>query len=222
MHETLCWAPHLLGRYMRPFSLQLQPCFMPSRRQSEYLPVPLRPPWLRQYYLTWRSPQTICTVSFAIQYTTGRNLTMQYSIGGDPTIMLRLTWKLAAKAGCILAAPCSDSPRVARQMRNRVPSGTGRLVGGLLEQSWMWETAAPLPTRLLDLGTSLLHNVRLYTTSREFARYIASSHCWGDTGKLQLRTTLQNFASNTDRYRLNLPDGHERNHFSIPSQRSSK
>jgi hypothetical protein len=126
---------------------------------------------------------------------------MQYSIGGDPTIIICLTWELAAEAGCILAAPVA----IRRELRDRRATGYLPVLVDRLEDCLnnlgCGKTATPLPTRVLDLGTSPLDNIRLYTTSRESARYIAFSHCWGSTGKLQLRTTLQNFASNTDRYR---------------------
>jgi hypothetical protein len=57
----------------------------------------------------------------------------------------------------------------------------------------------PLPTRVLDIGTSPVDSIRLYTTSREHARYIAFSHCWGKAVASLIRTTVQNFGARTER-----------------------
>jgi hypothetical protein len=57
----------------------------------------------------------------------------------------------------------------------------------------------PLPMRVLDIGTSPVDNIRLYTTSREHARYIAFSHCWGKAVVSLIRTTVQNIGARTER-----------------------
>jgi hypothetical protein len=59
------------------------------------------------------------------------------------------------------------------------------------------KSETPLPTRVLDIGLTPFDSVRLYTTSRESARYIAFSHCWGKGQISQITTTTQNFDSKT-------------------------
>ncbi|KAH4952541.1 hypothetical protein HBI59_153030 [Parastagonospora nodorum] len=53
-------------------------------------------------------------------------------------------------------------------------------------------SGAQLPTRVLDVGTSLQDPIRLYISRGESARYIAFSHCWGEKGPAPAVTTKSN------------------------------
>lgn len=53
---------------------------------------------------------------------------------------------------------------------------------------------APLPTRVLDIGTPDCDGVRLYATNGQSGKYVALSYCWGQ--KQPQRTTTENLAAN--------------------------
>ncbi|KAF4631841.1 hypothetical protein G7Y89_g6293 [Cudoniella acicularis] len=55
---------------------------------------------------------------------------------------------------------------------------------------------APLPTRVLDIGTPDCDKVRLYATGGQSGKYVALSYCWGQ--KQLQRTTTENLAANFD------------------------
>ncbi|KAH7382366.1 heterokaryon incompatibility protein-domain-containing protein [Phaeosphaeria sp. MPI-PUGE-AT-0046c] len=60
----------------------------------------------------------------------------------------------------------------------------------------------PLPSRILDFGEIPSDQIRLRSTNRESARYIAFSHCWGTTGHMQVRTTRANFSDRLQGFKV--------------------